>query len=262
MKRMAWDRPVREGLLDSVALTLLLVLSLDTKGIGADDDRPPTNATPARIVAGTPVVLCEGRVVLRSVRPQSTAAERSPFEEKSPFKLDQLLPAPPPKSTTMPAEDFLFRVQRLNGDRVLITTRDGRSRGWVKVEQLVAEDKAEAHFGLKIQKNSRDAAALVFRARFRMAKQKWNDALTDLDAAIHIDPKNALAFRLRSDVCLMLGDVNGAFDDFDRSDKLNSQDAKFLLKRARERLERTETGLALVNIAEAERIDARTPRFR
>lgn len=67
-----------------------------------------------------------------------------------------------------------------------------------------------------------EAEAYVLRARARNAREEHDDALTDLNKAVELDPKNADALFERGVANKALGKYEAAIRDFDKASTLNA----------------------------------------
>ena len=188
-------RPTRLRL-SSFGIGLLLVFGPTICRLAGEMMSPDGNE-PAELVVGTQVVPIDSRVIIRRATVQVLAmvgpdVSQLNLPSASPFDLVR----PQARKLDLPAaEDFLFRIEHMREKRVEIISQDHRTRGWLNRDQVVRLVDGEAHFSRAIAKNASDSGAFLLRARVRIVRQKWESAIADLDAAIRLDPKNAMAHR-------------------------------------------------------------------
>jgi tetratricopeptide (TPR) repeat protein len=83
----------------------------------------------------------------------------------------------------------MFLVEKLDGDRLLVSDMNEGLRGWVSATTIVALADAEALFSAQITANPRSAFAFLMRGVVRYENDDLDHAVTDLDQALKIDPK-------------------------------------------------------------------------
>ncbi len=93
--------------------------------------------------------------------------------------------------------DYLrVAVERIDGGRVLLASRDGKRRGWVSVDQIVPDYLAIVYFDGVVAKDPKNADAHWMRGRLRFRDAARAEA--DLDRAIELGPKQAWYYLSRS----------------------------------------------------------------
>jgi lipoprotein NlpI len=126
---------------------------------------------------------------------------------------------------------------------------DERLKGKSVKEAIAMYDKA-------IADNPRDTRALVNRAVLRIRSDP-HTALDDLDAAIRLEPGNAVALSLRASVRNMIGDYDGAMADSDAAIANGMHNAQAYVFRAFVRRAQGDNERAIREFDEALRLDPR-----
>jgi tetratricopeptide (TPR) repeat protein len=187
----------------------------------------------------------------------------------------------------------MFKVEKLEGDRLLVSDMNEGLRGWVSATTIVALADADALFTAQINANPRSAFAFLMRGVVRHENDDLDRAVADLDEALKIDPKYVPALieraylrQWRNQLDEAISDVNKAIEldnrnsyayvergvfeyskkaydrawgDFQRAIDLGSQAAVIYIARGMILLDKHETNKAVVELKRAEQIDPRHP---
>jgi tetratricopeptide (TPR) repeat protein len=150
----------------------------------------------------------------------------------------------------------LFRVDRVQGDWLWLVA--GSVKGWTRSADVVAVDQAEAVFTAEIQRRP-DSWLHVQRASARLKQRDLDGATADADEALRLDPKSAVALRIRGGARLVRGRLQDALADFDESIRLDPESAEAYLYRARTRTLSGDRDGAWTDCEEAIRLDPNDP---
>jgi len=115
-------------------------------------------------------------------------------------------------------------VQKIDGDKVLLSVSDIGRTGTIRRDQVVAWDMAMGYFDGEIAKNPKNADAYWLRARLWLARNDFDRAMADLDQAIRLQPDQARFFSMRGFVWLSKGQWDQAMADSDKALQLNKTD--------------------------------------
>lgn len=99
--------------------------------------------------------------------------------------------------------------------------------------------------------------ALLVRARDRRNRGNFEDARSDADDALRLDPQNAEAFTVRGDALAGLKRYDRAIDDYDAAIRLDPNNARLFSLRATAFASMREARLAIRDYTEAIRLDPR-----
>ena len=115
----------------------------------------------------------------------------------------------------------LLTVQAVDGDRLKVLA--GRM-GWIETSAVMHADKGKDHFSSLIDKNSKDATALLARGNIRFENGDQDGAIADLDQCLGI-AANSEALTIRGFAWKRKGDKERAMADFNQAIKLDPQNA-------------------------------------
>jgi tetratricopeptide (TPR) repeat protein len=152
-------------------------------------------------------------------------------------------------------DHLTFVIEHVEGERLLVASRDKRLCGWLRRDQVVAlesaidyftreidriphhadaywmrgrvwayraeDERAIADFDQAIQLRPNQAPFYVRRALILIRRRHLDKALADCNKAIQLDPKGAGAYVLRSSVQLLRGETQQAQADLDRAIRLD-----------------------------------------
>ena len=222
-------RFLRLGRHRSVPVAILLI-NLCVPSRGQDNDaRPPAGTAPTQgIVAGTAVVIKAPDLLLRG-----DGDDR---------------PVPPRDGVSL-------KVERVDGNRVLVSWSNGRYRGWVGIDQVIPLDQAMAHFDRAIERDPKDVDALRMRGRLWSARKEYDRALADFDRAIQLAPDRAPAYVDRGRLRGLRSDLDQAVVDFSEAIRLDPKNASAYGQRAYTWVEKGDTAKGIAGYTEAIRLD-------
>jgi tetratricopeptide (TPR) repeat protein len=133
----------------------------------------------------------------------------------------------------VPSQDHLtFVVERAQGDRLLVVSRDKTVRGWLPEEQVVPLDDADDYFTQVLERDRRNIDAYWMRARLRLYRNDPDRALVDLAYALHRHPDEARLYVTRALALLKKGEFGLAIADCDQAIQLDHRSAKTYVIRA------------------------------
>src|SRR5262249_14934433 len=125
-------------------------------------------------------------------------------------------------------------------------------QGWVKRDEVIAGPPRDRYFTDRIQSNPSDGYALRYCAQSLLHIGHVNAALTTIDEAIRLRPKDPLAQQVRASI-LTLGkkDFHGAMESLDAAEKLDPTNSDTTYHRALCWAAQGEYGKAQVEFAKA-----------
>jgi tetratricopeptide (TPR) repeat protein len=82
-----------------------------------------------------------------------------------------------------------YRVEKIDGRRVLLKSEESRLSGWALTDDVVPADEAISFFTSRVRVNPRDVFSFVMRAQVQREKKELDAALADYDKAVRLDPK-------------------------------------------------------------------------
>jgi tetratricopeptide (TPR) repeat protein len=185
---------------------------------------------------------------------------------------------------------LIYRKERADGDRLVLSERSQGLEGWVPASSVVAMTKAEAFFSQAIRQHPNDSFAFLMRGIVRNESDDTDQAFADLNQALRLDPMNVAALCTR---CILwevknrpdqaLADINKALEidaqnsdvlarrglvfadakendkalaDFQRAIELGSQSVMIYVSRGLIHLERRELSDAQADFEHAQQIDS------
>ncbi len=108
--------------------------------------------------------------------------------------------------------------RQMKGTKIEVNTTHGW--GWVERKQMMTQKEAEKY----CEEHKKEAYALHTRSIINLIEGKKDKALSDLNAALKIDPKFAPAMYSRGSVYAEMGDFAKAHEDFAGAIKLAPND--------------------------------------
>ncbi len=99
-----------------------------------------------------------------------------------------------------------------------------RVNAWVRSDQVVPIERADAHFTAVLKEKS-DAEALHHRGIARQALGESEKSVADLAEAIQLGLKSSAVFVNRGNALYKLGNLRGALDDYNRSIEIDETNA-------------------------------------
>ena len=114
-------------------------------------------------------------------------------------------------------------AREIEGTKLQVHTT--RGRGWVERSQMLTSLEAIKYCQSLIERDKPDAYGLFVRAAMFNQNEAADKALTDLNAAIKLDPQFAMAFTNRGWLHIEKGDLDKALADFTAATKLAPKDA-------------------------------------
>lgn len=109
-------------------------------------------------------------------------------------------------------------ARQIDGKRLEVMTT--RGWGWVDRDKMMTPTEAEAY----CKSHATEAYALFVRATLRLAQEKDDQALADLNQALQKDPKLAAAYCSRGNLFALQGDNGRALADFKAAVKAAPKD--------------------------------------
>jgi tetratricopeptide (TPR) repeat protein len=130
-------------------------------------------------------------------------------------------------------DDYLtVKVSRVDGDRLLVATQDGKKSGWLGVDHVVPFDQAIDYFNRAIAQTPRSADAHWRRGRLWVRRSENDRALADFDEAIRLAPNHSRCYVDRSRILIGKQQVDRALADCDKAIQLEPKFAEAYLHRA------------------------------
>jgi tetratricopeptide (TPR) repeat protein len=135
--------------------------------------------------------------------------------------------------------------------------------GWVEPAVLISAREADRHFSQLIDKNPQDAVALLARGKLRFERaildaDKIDEATVDLDLSLKLAPSSE-ALTLRGFGWKRKGDKDKAMADFDAAIRLNPSEALAWRVRGATWAGKADYAKALADYSESIRIDPENP---
>ncbi len=113
-------------------------------------------------------------------------------------------------------------AREVKGTRLLVHTTKGW--GWVERSQVVTSDEAVKYCKTLIERDHPDPYGFLVRAALHNQNEEVKEALADLNAAIKLDPKFAMAYTNRGWLHVERGELDKALADFSNAHKLSPRD--------------------------------------
>ena len=101
--------------------------------------------------------------------------------------------------TNVPAKDqFGFGIEKIEGDRLFVASRDRKTKGWVNRDRVVLYDLALDYFNSAIATKPGDADARWIRGQLWFYRGEYDRSLEDVAQAIRLGPDQARLHILRT----------------------------------------------------------------
>ncbi len=117
------------------------------------------------------------------------------------------------------AAGHMFIVEKIDGNRWLLSDLNEGLRGWVLAGSVVPLAEADAFFSQQIKVNSKSAFAFLMRGVVRNENDDFDHAVADVDEALKLDPKyvpalmeRAYLWQWRNHLDLAVADVSKAIE--------------------------------------------------
>jgi tetratricopeptide (TPR) repeat protein len=160
----------------------------------------------------------------------------------------------------VPSDNDLFlTVEETEDDRLLVTSRDGKRRGWVFREQAIPLETAADYFAQALANDHSDVDALWMRARLLLYKNELDLALPSLDKAIRLQPDQARLYVTRGLVHSRRQQPERAIEDCDKAIRLEPRSAQAYVVRAGAWLAKNELDRARADLEQVLRLDHVNP---
>jgi tetratricopeptide (TPR) repeat protein len=118
--------------------------------------------------------------------------------------------------------DLTLSIRKVQGDYAAV--RSSGVDGWIRKSDVIPYEKAAAYFAERIRNNPKDAYAHAARAVSRMGKGDRDEkALADLNLAIRLDPKLAVAFEQRGYIAYGKKEYDKSLADLNEAIRLDPQ---------------------------------------
>ncbi len=148
----------------------------------------------------------------------------------------------------------IYQVREFKGSSLLLE-RSG-IRGWVEADQFLPIEVATKFFDEVIRANSQDAFGYIMRAKaLTVDKKDFEHALADLDKAVQLDPRDALAYVSRGLAWAEKEAYDKAVADFDQAIRLDPKDASAYISRGKAWTVKEEYDKAMADFDQAIRLD-------
>jgi tetratricopeptide (TPR) repeat protein len=191
-------------------------------------------------------------------------------------------------------EIHIYRVQRVQGEKLWLEGEEDGPSGWATADQFVHVDDAFAYFSDRIRTHPDDPffykarAALTSdrkeyggalgdwnkvvelepedpssyfgRGNIRLTRREWDKAAGDFTQTIKLDPEHADAHRARAFAWIAQHSFDQSIADCNEAIRLDPEDARAFVIRGRAWLGKQEFDKAIVDCAEAVRLDRSDPR--
>jgi tetratricopeptide (TPR) repeat protein len=159
-------------------------------------------------------------------------------------------------------ENLTFMVERSEAGRLLLVSRDQKTRGWAYEDEVVPFEHAADYVGRAVLNDVRDAESFWVLGRLWFYLNDVDRALVNLNRAIRL-PNSQPAFYLsRSLVHMRRKDLRRALDDCDTVLRLEPDRAQARLVREQVELAKRDYGAAMAALEQAFRFDPANPYSR
>ena len=120
---------------------------------------------------------------------------------------------------------FVYLVERIDGNRLLLSEPSEGLRGWVQSSAVVPLTEAEPFFSGLIKVNPRNTFALLMRGVVRYETDNLDQGFDDLDAALRLDPKSVSAWIERASLWQWRNRLDNAIADVSKAIELDPKNS-------------------------------------
>jgi tetratricopeptide (TPR) repeat protein len=152
----------------------------------------------------------------------------------------------------------VYTVERVEADRLWVTSSTGSARGWITSVEAIPLERAVDHYTARINSSPTDANNYANRAVIWTELGDLDRALVDDTEAIRLDPQNAMAYHNRGYTWAKKKDLDRAIADFTRAIAIDPKYARAYNKRGFAWLEKKMYARAVSDFSQAIKID---PKF-
>lgn len=149
----------------------------------------------------------------------------------------------------------VFRVERVDGRRLLLTAENSPARGWVTADQVIPFEHAVEQLTALIAAGSPTADAYLWRGYLHRLRNELDQAIADYDAAIRLEPADAVARRFRGVARYANGDYDAARADYTEAIRIDPTNPRPYRRRGDARFARRELDRAIEDYDAAIRLD-------
>ncbi len=156
-------------------------------------------------------------------------------------------------------DHLTFVIEHVEGERLLVASRDKSQGGWLRRDQVVALNEAIDYFTREIDRIPHHADAYWMRGRVWAYRAEDERAIADFDQAIQLRPDHAPFYVRRALILIRRRHVDKALADCDKAIQLDPRGAGAYVLRSSIRLLRGETQPAQADLDRAIRLDPLEP---
>ena len=156
-------------------------------------------------------------------------------------------------------DTLTFMVERSEGGRVLLVSRDGKTRGWAYEDEIVSLEQAIEHFGRVLVNDLRDADSFWMLGRLWFYLNDAKVGLVNLNYAIRLPSSQPACYLSRSLVHLRMKNVRRAVDDCEARLSSRAQSAQARFVREQAELAKQDYASAMAALEQAFRLDPVNP---
>jgi tetratricopeptide (TPR) repeat protein len=158
------------------------------------------------------------------------------------------------------AEDHLtLTVEKSEGGRLVVVSRDKQTRGWVYQDEVVPLEKAKDYFDHAVLNDFRNPDVSWVLGRLYLYQNDDDRALVNLNRAVRQPPDQARFYLSRSLVLLRKRRFREALADCERVLRLDPESSKGRLVYEKAQLARQNDESALAGLEQAFRLDPTNP---
>jgi tetratricopeptide (TPR) repeat protein len=129
------------------------------------------------------------------------------------------------------AAGYVYRVERAEAGRLLVSDRSEGLRGWVPASAVVPLNQAAPCFAAQVQANPQSSFAVLMRGIVRLENGETDQAAADIDEALRLDPKFVSALVTRAYLWQCKNHLDRALDDASRAIELDPKNAYAYIER-------------------------------
>jgi tetratricopeptide (TPR) repeat protein len=156
-------------------------------------------------------------------------------------------------------DNLTFMVERSEAGRLLLVSRDQKTRGWAYEDEVVSFEQAADYVGQVVVNDVKDAASFWVLGRLWFYLNDDQRALANLNQAIRLPSSQPAFYLSRSLVRLRKKDLRGALNDCETFIRLEPDRAQGPFVREQIQLARTDHAAAMTALEQAFRLDCANP---